>query len=386
MAFYRDNLATMIGRVRDVKQNAQPGQIARWINDRIREVIDSRPFWTDLMQRGVWNFPNQYSTGTIWTTTGSSLITGVSTAWPINDVINTTLSAAVSQTGIFDATPASMTGIKPGMFLLLNAGGGNQEAVAVRLVTGSTFTAKFQNTHSAAETVQCSSLAGQQFQAMNNTPVMTIRSVRSATSLEVDQPWAGAAVASSAKQSYQIIQRYVTPGPDLKRILAVVDPTQGIPLFFDIKYTFLETMDPQRTSYNSPQMVVDLGPDESGNMQYEVWPPPTSQYALRYLYAKGWPDLVSMNDQPPPFINPVLFTDGAIATALRSRIAEKDPWFNPVLAKDFDAKYKDGWTLAINQDEAKATHDYEREYDSLFQSFSYDYWQSHVDVAGVGWG
>lgn len=72
----------------------------------------------------------------------------------ISNTVNTTVAAAVTSTGSQTVTPASMAGICNGCYLTFDQGTASEETAQVTAVTGSTFTATFQNLHSANFKVQ----------------------------------------------------------------------------------------------------------------------------------------------------------------------------------------------------------------------------------------
>lgn len=355
MAVYSDNLASMSGRVRGVKPNAQVTQIRAAINDRIRFIIDSQIFWADLLASSVLSMPAVYVTGTVALTNGSKTVTGTSTAWPITDVSNTTIAVAVTEYGVQTVTPASMTGIEVDSLLYVDASG-SPEAVAVLEVGRTTFKANFQKLHSAAFTVTQSSLAGLQLVLGSTIPIYTIRAVVSSTSFLIDQEWGITALTGS---SYQIIKCYFTISPDLKDIVALWDPTQGRPMAFHKSQDYLNYRDPQRASTGVPLVLADFIPTEAGTMQYELWPHQTISYQIPILYCKQWPELKNPTDQPPWFINPSIIIAGATADALRIRNQQigsdaGDPFFDPKTAEIYERQFQVGLAAAVNANQSKA--------------------------------
>jgi hypothetical protein len=373
MPMFADNLFTLRGRVRMFRPNASGPQVDAWINDRIRQIIDSRTYWADLLATGVLSVPNQYITGTVSLTPGSAVVTGVSTAWPVSDVVNTTLSAAVTETNWVDATPTAMTGIAPDRTLYVDSTT-SAEAVPVAETTGTTFNGKFTKAHAAGATVLCSSLAGRQFRLGVGNPIYTVRAVHSTTELELTVPWSGAAVSASA---YQILGMYYTMAVDLKDTLLVLDPQQGIPIRTHVPLAEVNWRDPQRSSSGPPCSLVDFMPNECGNMQYELWPPQTSAYQIPYVYTRQWPQLYRDTDRPPWFLNPTVLVHGAIADALRFKVNKDDPFHNPALAREYEARFLQGVEDAKNADESKAQSAFQSRYDMLFGAGGANFWQSH---------
>ena len=348
MPQYTETLKNLIGAVRQQKPNAPPDNIVNWLNWRMRQLLDFRTYWAGLITRGTLNCPAAYNTGTVSTTIGSTTVTGTATAWPTNDVVNTTLSAAVTRPGFQSATPASMTGINT--FTTLYIGGANPEVVAPSSVTTGVFWANFTLTHSSGDPITCSSLVGRQFKPGFQYPVFTITAVPTATSMIVDQAWAGTALSSA---TYNIIKMYYVFATDLKGLMSVVDPQQGIELQLHYPLTQMNWDDPQRSSTNLPQYVVDHSVDANGNAVYELWPPPTTAYVLYFLYYKQWPDMKADGDTPPPFMNPAVIAYGAIADALRTKVQPNDPYYDLQSAQAWEGRFMAGAEAMMNADNDK---------------------------------
>ena len=376
-----DTLSMMVSRVLAAKPNAQQSEIVRSINARIRSVINARIYWSDLLARRIVSIPDPYVTGTVSYTRGSSLIAGTNTSWPVNDVVNTTASNAVLDTGFQEITPASMANIAVDTMLFCDSGNGNQETVAVVQTTPISFWAKFTKTHSANMTLTSSSLAGLQIYPGTNYPVFTVRAVRNATQIELDNPWGG---PNLSDQGYQIYKGYTTIDPNLKVVIDIVDQQQGIRLETYIPVEYANSRDPQRTDQGDPIGLVQYTPSEAGSMQFEIWPRATSARQLYVLCGLQWPDLIQENDRPPSFIDPSIFVDGAIADALRIKNVRfgpssngVDPWFNPELAMQYEQKFQYGLEVAKNADEAKAQRAYSQNRNWLVAGAGARFWMSH---------
>src|SRR6266700_5300417 len=170
----------MTGRVRQIKPNAPASAIRDRINDRIRYLMDSQPFWADLLKQGILSMPAAYVTGQVTMSPNSKVVTGTGTGWPVTDVSNTTLPAGIFELGVQTVAPASMNGIATDAFLYIDASG-TPEAVAVLETTRTTFSANFTHRHNPNCTATQSSLAGLQFRLGANYPTYTIRGVHSST-------------------------------------------------------------------------------------------------------------------------------------------------------------------------------------------------------------
>jgi hypothetical protein len=365
----------MVGRI----QNSRPGcsslDARDWINDRIRQSLGARTYWTDLITQKVMGVPAMYNTGTVSLATASRVVTGTTTAWPVNDVVNTTIPAAINDIGYVEVVPASMSGITEDSILYVDAAG-TPEAVSVVEKKRASIIAKFENTHAAGVTVTQSSLAGLQFRIAVSDPVFTVRNVISTTSLELSELWMGAAKTDEA---YRILKMYLTIATDLKDILSVKDESTGWPVRLHVPVHEVNHRDPRRTFANTGALLhlVDLGPNDQGNMQYEMWPAPTTLRQFSVLYYRQWPDLVNEMDRPPWFINPTIFVHGAIADALRWKRDAKDPYHNPALAEEYERRFVMGLQNSINEDESKWQHAYSYRFQTMFYPAGADYRQSH---------
>ena len=377
MSMYSDSLGSMTGRVANARPGLSSLDIRDWLNDRIRQALGSRTYWTDLITSKVLYVPDAYETGTVSVVEGSRTVTGVGTAWPVNDVVGTTIPAAIDDIGYVEVTPLAMTGITEDSVLFVDAGDVDEEVVSVVELKRDSFIAKFANTHDAGATITQSSLAGLQFRISVTDPVFTVRNVVSATELELTDFWWA---DSESTQSYRIVKMYLTISSKFKDILAMKDEQTGWPVRLHVPVTEVNHRDARRTFTNAGSLIqlVDLGPNEQGNYQHELWPAPSSRRQFTCLFYKQWPDLVNENDRPPWFINPSIFVHGAIADALRFKKDEKDPFFNPTLAEVYEKRFLQGLENAKNEDEGRFQKAYQYRYSKVFMPMGADYWQGHT--------
>ncbi len=390
MAQFNATAFSLTGQVRAHKPNAKASQILKDLNARIRALLDFRNSWSALISKTVLNIPQAYTTGAVTCTSGSTAILGTGTSWPVSDVVNTTMVGGNRQSGYQEITPASMGHISVGTFLYVNDSTFSEVAAVVE-TSNSTFTAEFRNPHNDGTVLTSSSLAGRQLRLGPLTPIYTLLAVSGATGPDntgvLDMAFGGGSLVNT---SYTLLQAYFTIDPNIRSFLQVWDPTQGIPLRYNVSQAELDCIDAQRTSSGWPQCLADLGPDASGTMQYELWPYQISPYSIPILYNRQWPEMKRPTDRPPYFINPSVIIDGAIADALRRKDlrdnspADADPYFNPQLAKEFDQKFLIGAANAANADEEKCQ---QRLSSSFFQPGGAggpgaSYWQSHVNDGG----
>ena len=359
-----------------------------WLNDRVRQALDSRTYWADLLSHGVLSIPNFYKNGTVDVTTGSTIVNGGipdsqgnTTAWPVNDKVNTTVAAGINEIGYVEVTPLSMLNIIPDTYLYVDAAG-TPETVAVVRTTATTFTAQFQFVHATAgTTLTSSSLTGMQFRTDESSPVFTVTSVQNASQLTINLPWG---YSNLTNVNYQIVKSYFTLAPDLKDLLFMIDAYQGIPLRIHVSVMEINWRDPQRSSTGPPLAVVDLAPSAGGSMQYELWPWQFGPYQLGFIYQKQWPDMLNDTDRPPWFINPSVFMYGALADALNFKANEKDVYHNPKLAMHYEQRFMAGLEDAKNADEGKFQRAFDFNFEQLFGSAGANFWQSH-DISVMNW-
>lgn len=375
MPISTDNLHTMLGRVKDAKPNVPMEQARTAINDAIRGCINMRTYWADLGSREIVSVPDVVSVGTVSVATGSRLAIGSGTAWPTSDIVNTVLSNDIQGGGYDRATLADITGVTTNSILLLDQGTPAEESVAVVRIDGNDVTAQFAYAHNATCTVRASSYSGRQLRLGRGAPVFTIRSVPTSTTLELDNAWGAGALTGL---SYQILLMYVTIHPQFRRFHSVLDQKSGRPLnFLSISKSLLSQMDPQRSSTGDPRNLVDHIPSASGNMQWEIWPSPTSSRQIDVFFSKQWPELVNPQDIPPPFLEATIFTDLASASVLQKRVGVKDPYFDPKLAANYYQIGKSKYELAVNNDEDRHSMDYQHHLGMISSSHDYNWMQSH---------
>lgn len=382
--FYQDTLQSLTGRGSRMRPGADVTCWKDWINDRVRQILDRRPYWSGLLKRGVLSLPQAYTTGNVSLTIGSNIVTGTGTNFPVSDVVNTTIPAGVSRPGNIWFTPSNLTGITLNSTLYVDAAG-QPEVIAVQQLRGNQVLANFQTPHNPNCTVTQSSLAGQQFLISSNQPYYTVLATGSSSELILDNAWAYTNIVNGG---YQIFLAYTTFAPDVKELLFVIDPIQPLPLRLHVPQKWVNANDPIRQNSNSPVWICDLGPNACGNQLFEIYPPSLVPYQLYYGYYQQWPDMVNPGDRPPYFINPTVILHGALADAFRMKFPQPpkfdDPWYNPKAADDYEAKFERGVADLTNADNSKAQRDYEWDFDAFGQSGS-NFDQSHAISSDGDW-
>lgn len=367
----------MVGFILRARKNIDRGLALDFLNSRQRTLMDRRGNWSGLLGTGVIAIPNAYTTGTITLTQNSTSVTGSGTSWPTNDIVNTTISQAV-QPGWQWVTPASLAGINRMSVLYVDAGGANPEVCPVSDILGTNIYVYYQYAHAASHTATQSSLANLQLQLGSTVPIFTVQAVTSPTTLIMDAPWG---IATQSGTGYNIILIYTPIATDLKDLLFVVDPFQGIPMRIHVSQEELNLIDPNRTATNNPTTIADRGPSASGVMLYEIYPPQYSVYQLNFMYHKQWPDMRLPGDRPAPFINPSILMYGALADAYRTPVPigpeMKDPWLSPQTAEVYEKRFELGYADAINADNNLYQSAFTWQYQSLYGIGNAAFWQSH---------
>lgn len=324
------------------------------INERMRMFLDRWPEWSGLRKNIVVAIPQAYTTGGITFTTNSNVGTGVATAWPVSDVVNTTINELISANRAVWVTPASINGITLDTVLYVDSGGPNPEILPVMDILGPRVLLNFSYAHAAGSTATASSLNGLQIRPSGyNNPVYTCICVTSPTSLTMDQPWGQIGITNIG---YQMVLMYTTIDPNLKYIIDGSDPFQQIALRLQVPQTELNLSDPNRTATNSPVWVSPRGPNVNGNFQYEIWPPEYTQYALNFFIQLQWKDMRVPTDYPPSGMNPNMLIYGALADAYATpcpRGADgKDPGFSLEASAKYSQMFEQAFSDALNADQS----------------------------------
>jgi hypothetical protein len=374
---YTETLKDMVGRLRSIRQNLPASVAIGFINDRIRICIDQFPQWSGLFKETIIGVPAPYRAGAIAFVQGSNVVTSDgNTNWPVNDSVNTSLPGGVAQPGVQSVMPASMAGITVDSMLYVDAGG-VPEVVSVMDVKPTSFMARFTQPHNQACTVTASSFAGYQLRISWWNPIWTITAVVDPNTLLLDMPWQNLGTltqgfwdsvptewdatlgifdspATPQYIAYSIQKRYFTIAPDVRELITVVDPTQGLRLQINISNEHINMSDPQRSAIGTPACFADRGPNLNGNMQWELWPVPNSARQMRAFYWSQWPRLSDPGDRLPYFINPTVIFYGAAADSYQIKMGKDDDGYDPQAAEAFEKKFALSLHQAIVADSAKA--------------------------------
>lgn len=374
-----ENLQQMIDNVNQDFPLYEPSIIKRRINESIRNLIARRP-WSGLVKAGLLQIPPVYNTGTVDFTFNSRTVAGNATLWPTNDVANTTLSAAVLETGYQDASATSMAGIEAGAWVVIGQGTANQEAVFIISVDTAalTFRASFTKTHASLETILRSSLNGRQIRTSLFSPFFTIQGVLTASSLLIDLPWG---TATATQQGYSISLVYASLGQDMKMPLTMVNTQRQYQFSFNIPKQFLDWSDPQRTVTETSFILSYHAPDPGGAPLFEIYPRSTSQQAFPFYYLRAWQPLDNELDILPNGLRSDVICKYVRAEAYRwpkHRLLEQGIYYDAKLA---DMLLRESETDVQNmmlEDDNTSMMSLMWEYRKWpYQGFGSDFWQNH---------
>jgi hypothetical protein len=358
---FTTTLGEAIGHIRRLKPNLDVNLAEDFINQQVRSVLDRR-IWAGLVRSSVLPIHPEYNEGSIALTAGSDAVAGTGTNWPVSDVVNTTLAAAVSEPGMQVVVLTSGAGVTADSLLLVGTGSGS-EVVSVVDVVGNRIRADFQKAHSLGASVTMSRLAGRQLRLGSIYPIYTIKAIVSATSLLLDAAWAG---ASTSGVGYSILNLYLTLPPNLKHLMWAVDPQQPLCLQINYPIEHLNVIDPRREGSGPPVLLAPVSPSLAGNMRVEVYPLQRAVRQIHVIYAIQWKELRRSGDLLPSFINPNVFVYGAAALALRTKAGEgKDPYYDPVTANTYYAMSEKELEHAKIADEGKMQTQLKQEYQRI---------------------
>lgn len=198
--------------------------------------------------------------------------------------------------------------------------------------------------------------------------------------ITVDLPWGNA----NAVGGYQIVQTWVTLGPNIKMVLDMVNQRQGWRLGINIPQQALNQWDTWRTTTGWTQILANKEPNAAGWPMFELWPAPTFQQTFPFLAYTQPPDMVSDGDFPLTFIRSDIVILGAIKDALIYK-GRGSRYYDPQVAQAKEREFAmEIEKLKLNDDNQyqkdlswKYSEWPQSQYGSLFS-------QSH-DVGMAGW-
>ena len=179
-----------------------------------------------------------------------------------------------------------------------------------------------------------------------NTGWYNIQSVQDATHLTLDLPWGN----PTQSGGYQILQTWVSPGPNVKRILEMVNQRQGWRMMIDQPQAVANFYDTWRVTTGWTYMLLNKEPRADGSPVYELYPAPTFQQVFPYLAYVQPPDLKNDTDYPVTFVRSDILVLSGIKEALLYRGKSSryyDPQTAGVKAKEFEQEL---FKMALNDD------------------------------------
>ena len=385
MPAFTETLLSMQNRVCKQRPGLDSTLARDFINERLRQIMDRKPNWSGLLKRTVLSIPQAYTTGTIAVTNNSNIFTGTATAWPVDDVVNTTITEAIRAPGTYWVTPSNLTGLSAASVLYVDSAGPYPEIVPVLDMLAGRIQCAFQYPHDAGFTATQSSLAGLQLRLNMINPIYTIQAVTSPTSLVTDTVWGN---SNATGMAYQALLIYTPFADDVKELVVVGDPFQSIILRLQVSQEELNMYDPNRTATDSPQCIANLGPSVNGLQTYEIYPPVSISYQLSVLYNAKWKPMRLPNDTPPVGVNPNVLIYGALADAFATPCPRppefKDPFFSLDTASMYNSRFEKAVVENMNSDESTYQKSFTWNFTQTYGGMSYgaNFLQDH-DVDAI---
>jgi hypothetical protein len=224
-------------------------------------------------------------------------------------------------------------------------------------------------------------MINEQIRAGFSTGWYNIQSVDSTHQvITLDLPWGNPTVTSVG---YQIVQTWVTLGPNVKRILAMVNQRQGWPMILDQPQAVGNAGDTWRTTTGWSYMVLSKEPRADGSPQWEIYPAPTFQQVFPYLAYVQPPDLVNDNDFPVTFVRSDVIVLPAIKQALLYR-GKDSRYYDPQTAGIKEQEFKEELAKMELNDDNQYPKDVLYDFGKMFGGYAWGstYSQSHDSGPG----
>jgi hypothetical protein len=223
--------------------------------------------------------------------------------------------------------------------------------------------------------VLTTSMIGMQIRAGFSYPIYTITEVDTVSQVvTTDIAWGGPTLSGIG---YQIFQNIVTPHPNLKLMLAMVNQSQGFRLKLHIPQEVINIYDTWRTTTGWTYFLADAYPSPQGTPQFELYPIPTYQQAFPYLAYVQPPDMVNDNDTPVTFIRSDVIVLGAISDALVYR-GKNSKYYDPQTSLYKKKEWAAEMENMSRTDDSLALRNLVWEFDKFPQSrFGAQWLQSH---------
>ena len=225
-------------------------------------------------------------------------------------------------------------------------------------------------------TVWDNTFIGRTFRVGFTSTRYQIVSVQSGTQMTLELPW-GAQNYSSV--GYQVVKNIVSLGPNVKRVLVMLNMMQGFPARLGMPQEVANTRDTWRTQTGFTYMLLSYPPSQAGEPQWELYPSPLTQQGFPFIAYVQPPDLGPSQPWPYAFIRSDVIIEGAMPDALLYR-GKQSKYYDPQSAayhrKNFDMEIE---KMARNDDN-HYLKDLLWDYKSYpLMNFGADYHQTHLD-------
>lgn len=158
-------------------------------------------------------------------------------------------------------------------------------------------------------------MTGLQFRVGYQNPIYTIASVNvGSQTLTLDLPY-GSPTQSGI--GYLILMQIVSLGPNVKRVLEMVNQQQGYRVYVNVQQNLIDYWDAWRSQIGWTYMLGQYAPSADGSPQWELYPAPNVQQTFPFLAYNQPPDMVNDTDYPATFVRGDIIIAGALSAALR---------------------------------------------------------------------
>jgi hypothetical protein len=195
-----------------------------------------------------------------------------------------------------------------------------------------TVTVTFNSTTvTGSGTTFTSAMVGRQFRVGTGSPIYTIATYTSATSIEIDQAYGG---ETAAGQDYQIYNAYQTVPSDFGSFVSVIDPLYAWRLWTNIGQDELDAADPQRANIGQPYILSPCSYDTTTTPptpRMEIWPHVQEQYNLQFLYVALPTDITLSTVSLPRIIPGNALLEMALTKCAQwpgASVEQPNPYFN----------------------------------------------------------
>lgn len=223
-------------------------------------------------------------------------------------------------------------------------------------------------------TTWTSAMVGRQFRTGMTTPIYTIKTFTSPTSMELDIPWGEATATGSG---YSIFQNVYDFGYNVKQLLRVVNKRQGFNFILGLPQAWLDENDPWRSAIGFTYAAVGHPPSSAGSAVYEFYPIPNIVQSFPFIAYIQPPDLSEDNPYALSFIRTDVIVLGALPDALLYR-GKDNKYYNPQVAAYKDKIFREELAKMSAMDEGHYMRELMWDYDR-YPTYvgGPDYAQSH---------